>query len=139
MKAGEKRATEKDNLGPLSQIDVFLDQMTARPGHSCGISTLIPKQFLGCYHDSNSNKQHNHSYLLSHVQDTRHSCPPTSNSIPRNFPIFSSYCHKNRTSGDTLSKSLTQKLVYCMYSKDATNHFKMVKAFHVRAASSDNI
>lgn len=37
VKAGEKYATEKDNLGPLLQTDVFLDQMTAQAGHSCEI------------------------------------------------------------------------------------------------------
>lgn len=87
--SGRKTCNRKEQLGSLLETDVFLDQMTVQPGLSCGIQTLIPEQILRYYHDCyhDSNRQHNDSYLLSHVQDMRHSCPPTSNSTLRNLLI----------------------------------------------------
>lgn len=83
--SGRKMCNREEQLCSLLETDVFLDPMTAQPGHTWGIQTLIPEQFLGYYYDSN--RQHNHSYLLSHVQSMRHSCPPTSNSTLRNILI----------------------------------------------------
>lgn len=119
--SGRKTCNREEQLGSLSETDVFLDQTTAQPGHSCGIQTLIPEQLLGYYHDSN--KQHNHSYcyLMTRTRDILVLLLQTPS-----LGTFSSPCHKNLPSENTLCESLTQNSAYWTYSKDATNHFKMV-------------
>lgn len=116
---GEKRATEKSSRAPCWRL---MSSLIKWQHSQDTVEEFKPSSQNNFWDIIMTNRQHNHSYLLSHVQGMRHSCPPTSNSTLRNLLIIL----PQKSTFREHTESLTQNSAYWKHSKDATNHQKMV-------------